>query len=156
MVRGSVSEAKLIMFLLISVSTIDRFLLLRHTCNIQNSTSKSGVGANIAEHAILSLAEMLANNPTIQMPGMLPYLGSKLNVNYGVAFLCRPNGEHHRGRQLGEHTGVISDIVQWARSWNFGMKMVGDGGENERSAEDRADRWRESSEFITCINWIGD
>ena len=40
------------------------------------------MGANIAEHAIVSLAEMLANNPTIQTQGMVPYLGTKLDVNW--------------------------------------------------------------------------
>ena len=40
------------------------------------------MGAKIAEHAIVSLSEMLANNPTIQRPGKVAYLGSQLKLNW--------------------------------------------------------------------------
>ena len=45
------------------------------------------MGAKIAEHAIVSLSEMLANNPTIQRPGTVPYLGSRLMLNW-VSFIA--------------------------------------------------------------------
>ncbi|KAL9125461.1 MAG: hypothetical protein Q9217_005336 [Psora testacea] len=54
----------------------------KHTWNNPNGASNGDVGAKIAEHAIVSLAEMLANNPKIQTPGMVPYLGSKLKVDW--------------------------------------------------------------------------
>ena len=56
--------------------------LLRHFWDIEESTSNSDVGAKIAEHAIVSLSEMLANNPRIQRPGSVPYLGSTLKLNW--------------------------------------------------------------------------
>ncbi|KAI9701070.1 MAG: hypothetical protein M1836_001739 [Candelina mexicana] len=77
---------------------------LRHPWNIHNGTSNSDVGANIAEHAIVSLAEMLANNPTIKTPGRVPYLGSKL--------------------KLGERTGVNSDMK---RSPSLRTRLLRDG-----------------------------
>ena len=82
-VRRSVSEAQHVVF---SPKVVFRPLtasfLLRHTWNIQNGTSNSDVGANIAEHAIVSLAEMMANNLTVQRPGLVPYLGTKLMVDW--------------------------------------------------------------------------
>ena len=42
----------------------------------------SRVGANIAEHAIVSLAQMVERNPQILTPGLVPYLGSKLSVRW--------------------------------------------------------------------------
>ncbi|KAL9608062.1 MAG: hypothetical protein Q9167_007075, partial [Letrouitia subvulpina] len=53
-----------------------------HIWNMPNGASNGDVGANIAEHAIVSLAEMLANNPTIQTSGMVPHLGTKLKVDW--------------------------------------------------------------------------
>ena len=42
----------------------------------------SRVGANIAEHTIVSLTEMVARNSPMQMNGTVPHLGSKLSVNW--------------------------------------------------------------------------
>lgn len=49
----------------------------------------SRVGANIAEHAIVSLAQMVERNRPIHLPGLVPYLGSKLSVRwkYFIALL---------------------------------------------------------------------
>ncbi|KAL8666575.1 MAG: hypothetical protein Q9202_001373 [Teloschistes flavicans] len=44
--------------------------------------SNSQVGANIAEHAMVSLTEMATRNPTIVTNGTVPYLGSHLNVQW--------------------------------------------------------------------------
>lgn len=50
----------------------------------------SRAGANIAEHAIVSLAQMVERNPRILTPGLVPYLGSKLSVRwkYFIALLA--------------------------------------------------------------------
>ena len=40
------------------------------------------MGANIAEHAIVSLVQMVARNQAIHIPGTLPQLGTKLNVKW--------------------------------------------------------------------------
>ncbi|KAI4216337.1 MAG: hypothetical protein LQ351_001347 [Letrouitia transgressa] len=53
-----------------------------HHWNIKNYHKSSRVGVNMAEHAIVSLAEMVANNPKIKIPGTVPYLGSKLKVDW--------------------------------------------------------------------------
>lgn len=44
--------------------------------------NQSRVGANVAEHTIVSLMQMVNRNPTIQIPGMVPHLGSKLSVRW--------------------------------------------------------------------------
>ena len=36
----------------------------------------------MAEHAIVSLAQMVERNPSIRTPGMVPYLGSKISVRW--------------------------------------------------------------------------
>ena len=81
-VRIWVSEAQPSLFA-ISFLLLINSSLLRHFWDIEESTSNSDVGAKIAEHAIVSLSEMLANNPTIQRPGSVPYLGSTLKLNWG-------------------------------------------------------------------------
>ena len=40
------------------------------------------VGADVAEFAIGSLATMAYTNPLIQLPGLVPYLGSRLQVHW--------------------------------------------------------------------------
>ena len=44
--------------------------------------TNSRVGANMAEHAIVSLAEMVARNPPISTNGTVPYLGTELSVRW--------------------------------------------------------------------------
>ena len=36
----------------------------------------------MAEHAIVSLAQMVSRNPSIQTPGQVPHLGSKVSVRW--------------------------------------------------------------------------
>ncbi|KAG8527180.1 uncharacterized protein KY384_008610 [Bacidia gigantensis] len=55
---------------------------ISHPWNIENDASNAAVGANIAEHAIVSLAEMMANNPTTKARGKVPYLGTRLKVDW--------------------------------------------------------------------------
>lgn len=40
------------------------------------------MGANIAEHAIISLKVMVARNLQIEMNGTVPYLGTRLSVKW--------------------------------------------------------------------------
>lgn len=39
-------------------------------------------GANMAEFAIRSLSTMAYKNPSVQVPGLVPYLGSSLDLNW--------------------------------------------------------------------------
>ena len=39
-------------------------------------------GANMAEFAIRSLSTMAYRNPTIQVPGLVPHLGTSLDVHW--------------------------------------------------------------------------
>lgn len=46
-------------------------------------------GANMAEFAIRSLSTMAYKNPLVQVPGLVPHLGSSLDVNRKYFFgLC--------------------------------------------------------------------
>ena len=65
------------------------FFSFRHPWEVHKHGA-SRVGANIAEHAIVSLAQMVERNPQILTPGLVPYLGSKLSVRwkYFVALLA--------------------------------------------------------------------
>lgn len=54
---------------------------ISHPWEIHNQ-NQSRVGANVAEHAIVSLAQLVNRNPTMEIPGMVPYLGSKLSVRW--------------------------------------------------------------------------
>lgn len=54
-----------------------------------HSQDAQTAGANMAEFAIRSLATMAYRNPPIQVPGLVPYLGTSLNVNWEyVVPLC--------------------------------------------------------------------
>ena len=47
------------------------------------------VGANMAEFALVSLATMAERNPNIKVPGLVPYLGAKLTVDWiSIGVLC--------------------------------------------------------------------
>ena len=43
------------------------------------------VSANMAEYALGSIVTMATNNPTVQIPGNLPILGSRLKINWAFA-----------------------------------------------------------------------
>ena len=43
----------------------------------------SRVGANMAQFAIGSLVEMVKSNPSLQINGTVPYLGSRVSVQRG-------------------------------------------------------------------------
>lgn len=46
-------------------------------------------GANMAEFAIRSLSTMAYRNPTIQVPGLVPHLGTSLDVHWNYLIpLC--------------------------------------------------------------------
>lgn len=44
-------------------------------------------GANMAEFAIRSLSTLAFRNPSIQVPGLVPYLGTSLAVYWTYAFI---------------------------------------------------------------------
>ena len=66
---------------LISFHGIDYIPSNRHPWEIHHHDN-ARVGANIAEHAIVSLAEMVLRNEPILIPGSVPNLGSKLSVKW--------------------------------------------------------------------------
>lgn len=46
-------------------------------------------GANMVEFAIRSLSTMAYRNPSVQVPGLVPYLGTSLELNWKfLAGLC--------------------------------------------------------------------
>ena len=54
--------------------------------HFQNATK---AGANMVEFAIRSLSTMAFRNPSIQVPGLVPYLGTSIEVYWKyVRILC--------------------------------------------------------------------
>lgn len=44
----------------------------------------SKAGANMVEFAIRSLSTMALRNPSVQVPGLVPYLGTSLELNWKI------------------------------------------------------------------------
>ena len=44
----------------------------------------SKAGANMVEFAIRSLSTMAFRNPPVQVPGLVPYLGTSLDLNWKI------------------------------------------------------------------------
>lgn len=66
------------------------------------------VGANMAKFALLSLATMVRRNPSVQIRGRVPYLGSRLTVywQYFIALLSCI---------VGVHFALFVVIVLWVK-----------------------------------------
>ena len=74
------------------------------------------VGANMAEFALGSIATMGSNNPSIQIPGHLPTLGSQLKVTWSFAIALLVS-------ILGFHT-LLFALAFYGNCWNT-TRLIG-------------------------------
>lgn len=63
-------------------------MFFRDDHELHNQTA-SKAGADMVEFAIRSLSTMAFRNPSVQVPGLVPYLGTNLKVYWGFFYgLC--------------------------------------------------------------------